>query len=360
LSSMYRQARVGFFCNKTGNDSCRTHLDRMPHLLTLLVIPNINDFTDLYSSISLASVVILLIITFMLVIKLLKNRKTSEKLALEFKKAEYELKKARKELEKQNETMVMQNREIKIRAREDAEHRWYNQGLAEFSDLVSRRKEDIQQLCEEVIRKLVRYMEVNQGAIFLLNEEEEDEEVLELISGYGLPMERMKNNRFLTGEGEVGACYKESETRLLSDVPQGYTTITSGLGDEVPKYLLLVPLAFDEIKLGVIEIATFKKPKHYQVDFVQKLSENIASTISTTRASLKVNKMLVSSRKQAEEMTAHEQELEQKIEELNMLHEEASQREDELIKMAEEYESEKEELLMKINELENNAKGGKK
>jgi GAF domain-containing protein len=318
------------------------------------------DISNDYLFTSLAALVVLLTVTIVLMVKVFKNGKLKEKLAVALKKSEFELKKARKELEKQHETMVMQNREIKIREREDAEHRWYNKGLAEFSELVSRRKENIEQLCEEVIRKLVRYMEVNQGAIFLLNEEEENGEILELIAGYGLPLERMENNRFSTGEGEVGACYKESETRLISDVPQGYTSITSGLGEEVPKYLLLVPLAFDEIKLGVIEIATFKKPKHFEVEFVEKLSENIASTVSTTRASLKVNKMLVSSRKQAEEMSAHEQELEQKIEELNMLQEEASQREDELIKMAEEYESEKEGLLMKISELERNLKNGKK
>lgn len=261
-----------------------------------------------------------------------------------------ENKRLKKELSELHERVVMQGREIKIREREESEHRWFNSGLALFSELLSRHKDNLDVLNRELITKIVTYMEGVQGALFLLHEED-GVKYLMLDAGYGIPKERIENCRFLPGEGEVGACFIDAKIKHYAKVPKDYTKVSSGLGDDEPASLLIVPLKFEDLVLGVLELSFFKKLKHYEIEFIEKLSINITSIISSVLNNQKVSIMLEESNKLGAEMAEHEKELEEKLAELNALQEESSQREDDLIQIAENYETEKEEFLQEIESL---------
>ncbi len=64
---------------------------------------------------------------------------------------------------------------------------------------------------------------------------------------------------FKEGEGINGQVVKDKKAIFLSDVPKGYVQVISGLGNEKPSNLMLLPLIKNDIAVGVIEIATFKK-----------------------------------------------------------------------------------------------------
>jgi PAS domain S-box-containing protein len=79
-----------------------------------------------------------------------------------------------------------------------------------------------------------------------------------------------------------------------------------------------------------MEIASFDKLENYQVDFIEKVGSNIASTVESVRTNIKTSELLEKSQQQAEEMSAQEEEMRQNMEELQATQEEAARRENEL------------------------------
>jgi len=286
-----------------------------------------------------------------------RNQEQNQKRQLEerIKESTRELEIAREKVDKQKEEIILQKQELKLRERDQEEMLWFNQGISMFSELISRNKENLNVLCEQVIMKLVEYIEAQQGGIFLLNDDTEDDIHLELVAHHAFNVEKL-NARFLPGEGYVGTCFVEKQFIEIDDLPAGYSILRSGLGEEHMKHLLLAPLKVNEMSVGIIEIGSFRKIKGYKVAFVEKLCENLASTIATEKSNAKLKKLIEQTRNQSAELQAGEEELRQNLEEMQATQEESTRREDELIKYAEEAASREEILNQKIEELENQIK----
>jgi Methyl-accepting chemotaxis protein len=215
------------------------------------------------------------------------------------------------------------------RKQEDEHRNWASMGVAKFSDILRQNNDRLDMLSYEVISNLVDYLGANQGGIFLVNDNDNNP-YIELVSCYAFNRKKHYEKRIEMGEGLVGRCIMEKEPIYLTDVPDNYIKITSGLGDANPRSLLLVPLALNEKVFGVIEIASFNPIEPYQIEFVVKIAEIIASTLSTVRINMQTTQLLEQSKIQAEELVAQEEEMRQNMEELRATQEESSRKEMEL------------------------------
>ncbi len=201
-------------------------------------------------------------------------------------------------------------------AAEDKKRNWTTKGLAEFGEVLRANQNEIQVLCDDIISKMIKYLNANQGSIFILDEADSDNEYMELTACYAWERKKYLEKRIEKGQGLVGQCWLEKEMIYMTQIPDNYVKITSGLGSANPNALLIIPLMVNEEIFGIIEIASFNSFEPHQIDFIKKVSENIASTLSSAKISSRTKNLLNESQQQTEEMRAQEEEMRQNMEEL--------------------------------------------
>jgi PAS domain S-box-containing protein len=217
-------------------------------------------------------------------------------------------------------------------SQEEHERNWLNVGLAKFADILRNKESlDLQRLSDDILSNLIKYVEANQGALFVL-EGEGDDAYLDMIACYAYDRKKYVSNKVNLGEGLVGQCVLERETIYMTQTPAGYVKITSGLGQAAPKSILISPLLINEKVFGVLELASFHEFPAHKIDFIRKLSENIAASIKHVKESERILSLLSASQQQAEEMRAQEEEMRQNMEELQATQEEMQRKSDALNK----------------------------
>ena len=237
--------------------------------------------------------------------------------------------------------LVMMRDQMQKAKREDEIRIWANEGLSKFADLIRNHQNDKLQLSEKLISEIVLYLGAQQGGLFFVSEDEQHQRFLELVGCYAYQRKKYQEKRIEIGQGLVGQCFLEGETTHISNIPNDYVNITSGLGETNPSNLLIVPLKINEEIVGVIELANLKKFENHQIEFVERLAESVASSISTVNTNEKTRILLEQSQQQSEEMKAQEEEMRQNMEELQATQEQMHRKNEEV-----------EDLLKKTSENE--------
>jgi len=218
-------------------------------------------------------------------------------------------------------SLVSMRDQMKRIAQQENERKWITEGLAMFVEIL-RSNHNLSELSDDIIRSLVKYLGANQGALFLTHDEEPKDIHLRLASCYAYDKKKYFDQRINPGEGLSGQAMLERATIFMSEIPQDYIKITSGLGEARPANILIVPLMVNHLVFGIVEIASFKNILPYHIEFVEKLSESIASTIASVKVNEQTRNLLHETQMQAEHMRAQEEEMRQNMEELATTQEE--------------------------------------
>jgi PAS domain S-box-containing protein len=227
---------------------------------------------------------------------------------------------------------IAQMREGLLQVSKEEEIRtWRNTGIAKFSEILRRESNDLERLSEQLIGELVKYVEANQGGIFIVNDEITDQEpFLELISAYAYNKKKFIEKKVMRGQGLVGRAWQEGLPIYLNEVPNNYIEIRTGLGGANPRYVFIVPLKVNEEVQGVLEIASFHHFEEYKQEFIKQIADSVASTFSSTKVNRKTKLLLEESQRITFRMREQEEELRQNIEELQATQEEMQRNQREL------------------------------
>ena len=194
----------------------------------------------------------------------------------------------------------------------ESQRAWASKGIAELGELI-RRQENSTAMYDKTLSFIVKYMEVNQGVLYV---HDEKKNTLDLVAAYAYGRKKHIVSSLNPGEGLAGQVYLEKEISVLKSVPKEYIKITSGLGEASPRVLVISPLIANEEVFGVLEIASFNELDTYKLEFVKKISEELAAVIKSTKVSTQTQQLLHDSQQQAEELKSQEEEMRQNMEEL--------------------------------------------
>ncbi len=222
------------------------------------------------------------------------------------------------------ESLRRAEEEDEKRQKQDDINNWTTVGLGKFSDIMRQYSNDIQELADQFIINLVHYIKANIAGLYILSDDKKEEKKLLLSSMYAYDRQKFMTQEIVLGEGLVGTCAIEKKVIFMTKLPDNYVEITSGFGKTKPSCLLIVPLLFNTDLQGVLEIASLQILEKHEIDFIEKLAENLASTIANVKVNTRTAKLLEKTRRQAEELASQEEEMRQNMEELQSTQEDAS------------------------------------
>jgi CHASE3 domain sensor protein/GAF domain-containing protein len=237
--------------------------------------------------------------------------------------------------------LIQMREQMKKVKEEDSKRLWANEGFARFADLLRIQNDLFEEKIHVFLSELIKYLQANQGAIFVATQEDNMQKVLKMRSCYAYGRQKYLKKTICPGEGLVGQAFLEKDVIFLTDIPSDYIEITSGLGNALPNSILIVPLVHNEQVVGILELASFHVFEDYQIHFIKKLMESLASTLISASDNDRTKLLLEESQQRAEEMRAQEEEMRQNMEELNATQEEMHRKEREYLTLIESLKSQK-------------------
>ncbi|CAI4140632.1 response regulator [Clostridium neonatale] len=194
---------------------------------------------------------------------------------------------------------------------ENRNQSWLTTGRAELNEEM-RGVREINTLSSRIITYICRYLNMQIGIFYVKT----DSNTFKVFGSYSYNSSEGSPDEFNIGEGLVGQAALEDKIVLVQDVPADYMKIISGLGEAVPKNILIAPCMYHEEIECIIELGSFNQFTDVQLKFIEQVSENIATSINLTKAQTKMEVLLNKTLVQAEELQVQQEELRQNNEEL--------------------------------------------
>ena len=237
--------------------------------------------------------------------------------------------------------------------RRNAEQDWLNSNLARFTGMMQGQR-DLETVSRMIMSELTPLVGAHHGAFFLAHGEGEELE-LRLISSYAYKQRKTVANRFGLGEGLVGQAALEKAPILLTEAPDDYIRIASGLGEASPHNVFVLPALFEGQTMAVVELASFHPFSETHQAFLEALMESLGIVINVIQQNMRTEELLTQSQQLTEDLQERSEELQSQQEELKRSNTELEMQAASLKTSEELLQQQQEELQQTNEELEEKA-----
>jgi len=237
---------------------------------------------------------------------------------------------------------------LRLNKQQAQRQNWLKTGLARLND-VTRGDPDLDTLVTKVISEMATYLDAQVG-VFYLAQDKSGRTSFVLKGSYAYTKRKNLSNVFELGEGLVGQAALEKQQILLKNVPEDYLRVTSGLGDQVPRFICVTPFSYEDQIKGVIELGTLNEMTEKELEYLSLAMPALGISVQTADSRTALARALQEAQKLAEELQTQQEELRVSNEELEEQTQRLGQSEQELKSQQEELQVTNEELEEK-NEL---------
>lgn len=204
---------------------------------------------------------------------------------------------------------------------------WAVRGIAEIAE-VRKFHNELSDYAQAILKLLIKHLDANQGLFYV----QSGGDTVTLTATYGFDKTKFPPGKTViaAGQGIVGQSIIDRKAVVLTNVPEGYTMISSGLGAAKPRFVGIFPLMFRENVYGVVELALFRTLESHELEFIHKASETIASEIAASIHAEANAALLRESQSSEQQMREKEDQLLRNMEELKRTQDRLQQHEQEL------------------------------
>jgi len=167
------------------------------------------------------------------------------------------------------------------------------------------------QLGDNILQFLGRYLDAQAGAVFIASGD-----IYRRVSTYGVPTNADIPESFAPREGLLGQAVVEDRPFVIRDVPDGYLTVASALGQDKPRHLIISPASTDGAVNAVIELGFINPVDEDVTTLLDQASESIGVAVRSANYRVELQNLLEETQRQSEELQVQSEELRVSNEEL--------------------------------------------
>ena len=203
---------------------------------------------------------------------------------------------------------------LKDTTQRNEEQDWLKTNLARFTRMLQGQR-NLETVAQMIMSELTPLVNAQHG-VFYLTEQAANETILKLTSSYAYVQRKNVASRWMIGEGLVGQAAFEKKSIVVSNVPDDYVKVTSGLGEGSPLNIAVLPVIFEGHVMAVVELASFNRFSETYITFLEQLMESMGVVINMILGSMRTEDLLKQSQSLAEELQSQQEELKRSNEEL--------------------------------------------
>jgi signal transduction histidine kinase/HAMP domain-containing protein/ActR/RegA family two-component response regulator len=200
---------------------------------------------------------------------------------------------------------------LKDTTHKNQEQDWLKTNLARFSSMMQGQR-NVVSVAQLIMSELTPLVDAHQGAFYLMDPDATEEPVLHLVASYGFGGRKSLSSSYRLRESLIGQCAFEKKRILLADVPENFIYISTGMGEAIPRAVIVLPVLFEGETKAVIELATFKQfiPNH--LTFLDQLMGSVGVILNMISSSMRTEELLQQLKKSNAELGAQAAELNDK------------------------------------------------
>ncbi len=190
------------------------------------------------------------------------------------------------------------------------EQDWLKTNLTKFTRMLQGQR-DFLTVGKLILSELAPLVSAQQGAFYMIDNSNGESE-LKLLASYASQEGNSAKNRFKLGESLVGQAALEKRRILLTDIPNNYAKVSSGLGEFHPTSIVVLPILFEGQVKAVMELSLVDRFGPTDEAFLDQLTESIGIVLNTIEATTQTENLLKQSQSLAAELQKTNLELEEK------------------------------------------------